>query len=117
MSDIATVYAVFSSADEASRVGRAMVERRLAACVNILAPATSIYRWEGQVVDATEVPALFKTDAKLVQTLIEAIADAHGYDIPAILSWNVEARHPAYAAWVRAETRPDGADLPNSGRP
>ena len=105
MSDIATVYAVFSTADEASRVGRAMVERRLAACVNILAPSTSIYRWEGQVVDATEVPALFKTDAKLVQPLIEAIADAHGYEIPAIVSWGVEARHPAYAAWVRAETK------------
>ncbi len=108
MSDIATVYAVFSSDDEARRVGRAMVERRLAVCVNILGAATSIFHWEGQVVDATEVPALFKTDANLVQALIEAIADAHGYEIPAIVSWGIDARHPAYAAWVRAETKPAG---------
>lgn len=108
MSDIATVYAVFTSDDEARRVGRAMVERRLAASVNLLGAAPAIYHMEGQVVDTVEAPALFQTDTHLVKALIEAIADAHGHETPAILSWAIEARHPAYAAWVRSETKAAG---------
>lgn len=108
MSGIASVQALFETEADARRIGRAMVERRLAACVNILSPCASIYRWEGEVLEAAEVPALFKTDTALVQPLIEAIAEAHGYEIPAIVSWGIEASHPAYAAWVRAETGPDG---------
>ena len=106
MSDIATVYAIFPTDEEARRVCRAMVERRLAACANILPAAHAIYRWEGEVVDATEIPALLKTEASLVQPLIAAIAEAHAYEIPAIVAWPIEARHPPYAAWVRAETKP-----------
>lgn len=106
MSDITTVYAVFTSEDEARRVGRAMVERRLAAGVTLLGACATISHMEGQVVDAVEAPALFQTDTQLVQALIEAIAEAHGNETPAILAWAIEARHPAYAAWVRSETKP-----------
>lgn len=106
MSDISTVYAVFPTDEEARRVCRAMVERRLAACANILSPVHSIFRWEGQVQDATEVPAFLKTDTTLLPVLIAAIADAHSHEIPAIVAWPIDARHPPYAAWVRAETRP-----------
>lgn len=81
-----------------------MVERELAACVNILAPCTSIYRFEGQVAEAREVPALFKTRADLAGPLIAAIAAAHSYRTPAIVAWFDDACHPATASWVEAET-------------
>ncbi len=63
MTRIATVYAVFADGEEAERIGGAMIERDLAACINILAPCRSIYRWQGAIETATEVPALFKTRA------------------------------------------------------
>jgi periplasmic divalent cation tolerance protein len=99
MSAIATVYAVFADADEAARIGRAMIEAELAACVNILAPCRSIYRWQGAIEEAEEVPALFKTAKP--EALIAAIAAAHSYDVPAIVAWPIDAAHPAYESWVK----------------
>lgn len=111
MSDLASVYALFPTEVEARRIGRAMIERRLAACVNILPPCASLYRWEGRIVEGEEVPALFKTTRELAEALISAIADTHSYDVPAILSWPVDVRHPAYAAWVKAETLAPGDSM------
>jgi periplasmic divalent cation tolerance protein len=100
MTGIATVYAVFADEAEAARIGRAMVEQGLAACVNILAPCRSIYRWQGAVEEAVEVPALFKTRADRAEAMIAAIAAAHGYDVPAAVAWPIAAANPAYAAWI-----------------
>lgn len=97
---IATVYAVFADAAEAEAIGAAMVEEGLAACVNILAPCASIYRWQGKVERAAEVPALFKVDAGKVDSLIAAIAKRHSYDVPAIVAWPVIQAGPGYAEWV-----------------
>lgn len=102
MSDIVSVYAVFADAEEAGRIGRDMVERRLAACVNILAPCRSIYRWEGAIEEAVEVPALFKTSVERVEELIAAIGDAHSYEVPAIVAWPVTAVDSRYHQWVSA---------------
>jgi periplasmic divalent cation tolerance protein len=99
---ITTVYAIFADADEAERIASTVVEERLAACVNILAPCRSIYRWQGKVERAEEVPALFKT-AQL-DTLIARIAELHSYDVPAVMAWPIEAAHPAYAEWVQTES-------------
>lgn len=103
MSDIVTVYVVFGSTEEAERIGRAMVEQGLAACVNILGGARSIYRWNGTVEHAGEVPALFKTKTAAAPRLINAIAALHSYDTPAIVQWPIDAAWPAYADWVRTE--------------
>ena len=100
MSAIVTVYAIFADAGEAERIGRSMIERELAACVNILAPCRSLYRWEGRIEEASEVPALFKTTEDSAPALIAAIAAAHSYDVPAIVAWPIAAAHPAYADWV-----------------
>src|SRR5438094_2530901 len=72
MKPIAAVYAVFSGPEEAERIGLAMVEQRLAACVNILGPCRSIFRWQGQVQQAQEAAAVFKTTADRAPALIEA---------------------------------------------
>ena len=103
MSDIATVYAVFGSADEAKRIGEAMVEQRLAACVNILGPAHSIYRWDGTIERAEEVPALFKTTRDAANQLMAAIAEAHSYDLPAICLWPIDRTLAPYAEWVNMQ--------------
>jgi periplasmic divalent cation tolerance protein len=97
---VVTVYAVFASRAEAETIGRAVVEQRLAACVNILAPCHSIYRWDGGIETAEEVPALFKTTYEHSAALIEAITEAHRYDVPAIAVWPIATLPEPYAAWV-----------------
>ncbi|MDX3886110.1 MAG: divalent-cation tolerance protein CutA [Sphingomonas sp.] len=103
MTGIATVYAVFADEAEAARIGRAMVEAGLAACVNILAPCRSIYRWQGAIEEAIEIPALFKTRADRAEALIAAIAAAHCYDVPAAIAWPIAAAHGPYESWVSQE--------------
>jgi periplasmic divalent cation tolerance protein len=100
MTAIATVYAVFADPEEAERIGAAMIERELAACVNILAPCRSIYRWKGAVETADEVPALFKVSADRVDALIAAIASLHSYAVPAIVAWPIVQAGPGYPEWI-----------------
>lgn len=97
---VATVYAVFADQDEAQRIGRTMIERRLAACINILQPCQSIYRWEGKVEASTETPALFKTTLDHADALVTAIAELHSYAVPAIVVWPIAKLSEPYAAWV-----------------
>jgi periplasmic divalent cation tolerance protein len=101
---ITTVYAVFGSSEEAERIGLAMVEQRLAACVNILGPCRSIFRWKGLVQQGQEVAALFKTAADRAPALIEAIAAMHSYEVPAAVAWAISEAVPDYACWVAEES-------------
>lgn len=100
MSEIVSVYAIFADAEEAARIGRDMIERRLAACVNILAPCQSIYLWHDAVEEATEVPAIFKTTAGRADELMIAIGDAHSYEAPAIVLWPIAASDERYRQWI-----------------
>ena len=95
-----TLYAVFADMAEAQRIGRQMVEERLAACVNILQPCRSIYRWEGAVETTGEVPALFKTTLEGADRLIERITELHSYSVPAIAVWPIAKLPAAYGDWV-----------------
>jgi periplasmic divalent cation tolerance protein len=104
MSDIALLHVTFADAAEAERIGRAMVEARLAACVNLLGPCNSIYRWQDKVETATEHRALFKTTPQLARELADRIAALHSYDLPAVEIWPVAAGD-AVAAWVDEATR------------
>lgn len=97
---VVTVYAIFADRDEAETIGRAMVEQRLAACVNILAPCRSIYRWQGEIETGEEVPALFKTTYEQSSALIEAIVEVHSYEVPALAVWPIATLPEPYAAWV-----------------
>jgi periplasmic divalent cation tolerance protein len=103
MSRIVSVYAVFADADEAQRIARIAVAERLAACVNIIGPCRSIYRWQGAVEEADEVAAIFKARADKAEALTARIAELHSYDVPAIAVWPIESAWPAYAGWVAAE--------------
>ncbi|MFL6725592.1 MAG: divalent-cation tolerance protein CutA [Sphingomicrobium sp.] len=84
---VVSVYAIFADAEEAERIGRTIVEERLAACVNILGPIQSIYRWEGKVESAEEVAAIFKTTDVSADALIARIVSLHSYDVPCVASW------------------------------
>lgn len=97
---IVTVYAVFADVGEAERIGRRVVEERLAACANILAPCRSVYRWKGAIESAQEVPAIFKTDSHQADALIERIAALHSYEVPCITVAPIERLLRSYADWV-----------------
>ena len=98
---VVSVYAIFANGEEAERIGRQMVEERLAACINILAPCRSIYRWQGAVETAEEVPAIFKTTAAQVDALMTRIAGMHSYDVPCIVAWPIDRLLGDYAEWVQ----------------
>jgi len=101
---VVSVYAVFANAEEAERIGRAVIEERLAACINILGPVRSIYRWRGAVESADEVAAIFKTRHDRVDALITRIAGLHSYDVPCIVTWPVDKLLSSYADWVEDST-------------
>lgn len=88
----------------AERVATALVERRLAACVNRLAPCRSTYRWEGAIQHDEEHPLLIKTDAARYAELEAAIRELHPYELPEIVAVDIQRGLPAYLAWVSAET-------------
>jgi periplasmic divalent cation tolerance protein len=82
----------------------ALVEARLAACVNILAPCRSVYRWQGKTESAEEVPVLIKTTAARYAALEAAIRARHPYELPEIIAVPVDRGLPEYLAWVDSET-------------
>lgn len=88
----------------ARHMGAQLVEQKLAACVNILGACESIYRWQGAVETAAEVPLLIKTTRARYAALEAAIIQLHPYDLPEIIVLGVEHGLPAYLDWVRADT-------------
>jgi len=95
-----SIYAVFANAQEAERIGRTTVEERLAACINILGPIRSIYRWKGKIETAEEVAAIFKTHHWRADALMQRIAELHSYEVPCIVVWPIEKIVGSYANWV-----------------
>lgn len=93
----------------AERIGRALVEARLAACVNVMSPCTSIYRWQGALETAEEVPVFIKTTASRYVELEALIRAQHPYELPEILAVSAGRGLPGYLAWVQAETTPGAA--------
>jgi periplasmic divalent cation tolerance protein len=89
----------------AQALARALVERRLAACVNLLPAVQSIYRWQGAVEEAAEVTLLIKTTAARYAELEQAIRALHPYELPEVIAVPVSAGLPAYLGWIAQETR------------
>jgi periplasmic divalent cation tolerance protein len=92
--------------DAAGRLATALVERRVAACVNVLGECSSVYRWQGRIETAAEVPMLIKTTAAAYPALEQAIRALHPYELPEIIAVPLSVGLPAYLQWVDAETRP-----------
>lgn len=90
--------------DSARAVARHLVSTRLAACINILAPCRSVYRWDGRIEEAEEVPMLIKTKGECYAALEVAIREKHPYELPEIVAFRIDRGLPAYLAWLTAET-------------
>ena len=101
------VFTSLPDAASAQTLAETLVEQRLAACVSILGPARSLYRWSGKLTQAEEVPLLIKTQAARYPALEAAIRSLHPYELPEIIAVPVEFGLPAYLAWVDAETSPN----------
>lgn len=90
--------------ENANAIALALVEEQLAACVNILPRVQSIYRWQGSVESAAEIPLLIKTTATSYPALEARIKALHPYDVPEIIAIPIAQGLPAYLNWVAAET-------------
>jgi periplasmic divalent cation tolerance protein len=91
----------------ADTLAGALVERRAAACVNILAPCRSVYRWKGAIETAEEHPVFAKTTRDRYPVLERVIRELHPYELPEIIAVPLGGGLPAYLEWVAAETRPE----------
>ena len=89
----------------AERLAEALIEKRVAACVNILAPCRSVYRWKDAVQHDEEHPVLIKTTSERYPALEVAIRAGHPHELPEIIAVPIERGLPAYLAWVDAETK------------
>ena len=90
--------------DAALVLARALVERRLAACVNVLGACTSVYRWQGDMEESAEVPVLLKTRATRYAEVEAAIRELHPYELPEIVAVPIVRGLPEYLDWVAEET-------------
>jgi periplasmic divalent cation tolerance protein len=102
------VYTTYPAIVEAEAAGRTLVERRLAACVNILTGMVSLYRWQGAIERGDEVVMIIKTRATLIERVRTAVKQMHSYTTPAILVIPVDQVDPDYNAWIMAETAGEG---------
>ncbi|MDD4912969.1 MAG: divalent-cation tolerance protein CutA [Sideroxydans sp.] len=105
MSEVLLVISNTPDRATAERIAGELVASHAAACVNILAKCSSIYRWEGKVESATEVPLLIKTTAEAYPRLEAELRKLHPYTVPEIIAIPISAGLPAYLGWVNTETR------------
>ena len=98
------VYTTWGSTVEAEQAGRTLVERRLAACVNILPNMVSLYWWEGKIDRGEEAVMIVKTRAALASAVEDAVKELHSYETPAILVMPLESVEKTYLGWIMAET-------------
>ncbi|MER7363831.1 divalent-cation tolerance protein CutA [Nonomuraea wenchangensis] len=112
MADYIEVHVTAGDRGEASRICRVVVERRLAACAQVVGPITSTYWWEGKVEEAEEWLVLLKTTVDLFDELAAGVREVHSYDVPEIIAVPVLEGSTDYLAWITQETG-SGSDAPS----
>lgn len=100
MTDKRIVLSTAGSEEEARRIAQALVERRLAACVNIVGPIQSVYRWKGAVESAAEHLLIIKTTAASFPRVRDAIRELHSYELPECVMLSIEAGSEEYLKWI-----------------
>lgn len=104
MTDVCLILCTFPDFAQARQIGTAMVEKQLAACVNLIPRIESIYRWEGNIESASEVLAIFKTTAAAWPAFEAALTEMHPYDVPEIVALEPSTVAAPYQAWIHATT-------------
>lgn len=110
MTDVRVVLITAPAGEPAAGIARDMVERRLAACVNLVREVRSIYRWEGAVQDDREDLLIVKTSASRVADLIARVREIHPYTVPEVIVLPVDDGSETYLRWVAVETGPETPD-------
>ena len=105
MSEHAIVLCTAGSESEAGQIARALVERQLAACVNVVPGVQSTYRWEGAVRTEAEWLLVVKTHRDRFDELCVSIRELHSYELPEIVMLDIERGDPAYLAWITASLK------------
>ena len=105
ISKVSIALSTAGSNDEADRIAHALVERKLAACVNMVAGVRSVYRWKDQLEEAEEVILVIKTTEDQLAALEEALKALHSYELPEFLVLNVEGVSDAYLQWIQASVK------------
>jgi len=106
MTDKRIVLSTAGSREEAQKIARALVEKRLAACINILPRLESVYRWQGKVETAEEWLLVIKTTATASPALRDALRELHSYDVPECIMLSVEDGDAAYLGWLGESVQP-----------
>jgi periplasmic divalent cation tolerance protein len=106
MADALELHVTMPDAEQAAALARALVDERLAACVNIVAGVRSIYQWEGRLQEDDEVLCLIKTRPAVFDQARQRILELHPYEVPEILAFSVDDGSPAYLEWLRQATDP-----------
>ncbi|HVT92926.1 MAG TPA: divalent-cation tolerance protein CutA [Bryobacteraceae bacterium] len=101
--DKIVVLSTCASREEAQRIARTLVEARLAACVNIIPSVTSVYRWEGRIVESAELLLIIKSSVELLRRLQEELQRLHSYEVPEILAVPVTGGLENYLNWMQGE--------------
>lgn len=104
MPSVFQIESTTDSLDEAKSLATALVEKRLAACVQVVGPISSTFRWEGRVQDAEEFLLLCKVPAEHIDAAIALIEELHSYDVPEVLAFEVTSGSRSYLDWVAGET-------------
>ena len=99
--EMVLVYITTKDKSEAQRIGRALVQERFAACVNILDGMESIYWWEGKVESSQEAILIAKTKNTLVEKLMAKVKELHSYSVPCVLALPISQGNPGYLSWLR----------------
>jgi periplasmic divalent cation tolerance protein len=105
MTDVLVVLVTVPSRDKGEEIAGHLVEEHVAACVNILGPVSSVYRWQGEVCADDEHLLVIKTTRERYPSLEERVRALHSYDVPEVLALPVEAGSAAYLDWVIEEVR------------
>ncbi|MBW8887502.1 MAG: divalent-cation tolerance protein CutA [Fibrobacteres bacterium] len=88
---------------EALRIGKALLEARLAACINVIDGMLSMYWWQGKLEEAQECVLLVKTSDSRREELVAMVRDLHGYEVPCVVFWPLAGGNPEYLAWIEKE--------------
>ncbi|NKB24333.1 MAG: divalent cation tolerance protein CutA [Kiritimatiellae bacterium] len=104
--EISFVYVTTKDREEAQCIGKALLERKLAACINILESVESMYWWDGAIQHETEAVMIAKTRSELVEAVTQTIKEVHSYTCPCIVAWPITQGNPDFLKWASEETKP-----------
>ncbi len=104
MEDFIIILVTTSSEKEGKKIAQALIEKRFAACVNLIKDIESIYRWKGKILDEKEVLMLIKTRKKLYKSVEEEVKKLHSYEVPEIIALPIISGSKGYLYWIDSET-------------